>query len=678
MKDSIKNLLEIKRSNYRTFTKEEVDGIFEFSKRLLSEGIQQPILIAEFPDGSRKLIDGERRLRAAQMTEDVIKKVAAYKKFQAIEELEYKIIKVGDEKEFARRQLAANLDRQNTSIVDDGEAFTAYMEAGGKKLDLLKTINFPIGIKTKNARVDFINQRIEISKMADFVKKAVRKGLFKEYKSKPHQVLFLKDYPVEMQKKVVDFLCEKAKQFTTEELEKVISGFSLNLSNACFDIENESYPGGACLSCSAMKIKEKETWLGEKEQIKTCYNTSCAERKTEYSLSASMKEATEKDPKWVWIGKKHPLDKWEKDSIPEIIEKNGIKRRIVHGFVEAKEGASQHVILGVGTKYAPREIRNKAIWICPVESKCLVHFPKLEEKRKERREERKKSSNFKAKEAARKEAAEVVIPLAIENQTSINSSVFIAVLARHFFRHLSDKAQEKVMKFMDQSFNSYWNFEWEKIKDWNKFSLICAMVSLQEEAVFSNGDNFFKQISQLINPVLLKKFKNEFKKKGKEFSDENSKEILNEIDYELLSENFLDAKMKELEEKENRTKTRLRKESEKISKQYIFLTRVIPADFPDIDWESNISIETVVKNYDNYLELVKGLGISQVIQKRYSDPADRCGIVNILKGRKNELENYASKNEIIETNPETKKKSGNQKSNKKTTKSVNNEPVPVS
>jgi len=164
----LQECLKITRYNYRTINASDQTELKAFATRLQAEGQLTPIRIAVLNEeallneelhqlcknGNHLLIDGERRLHGM--------KIANLSDNKLFASVKVEFIPVHSLPQFLSLQIAFNMDRKNTSFVEDGLAFKRYIEHGGKKRDLLSSIQFPSGINSRKARMQYVTERIDL------------------------------------------------------------------------------------------------------------------------------------------------------------------------------------------------------------------------------------------------------------------------------------------------------------------------------------------------------------------------------------------------------------------------------------------------------------------------------------------------------------------------------------
>ena len=361
LKIKIEDAVLMASNNYRT----DYGNLEAFAERLLHEGQQQPGIIAIFPDGRKVLASGHRRLKALEMI--------GATHFLAIEK------NVSSMSDFLKLQFLENKDRKDSGPIEDSRAILAMQREGMTKLQIIQLINFPTYVKSKEEKVDYINRLIDLTLLlSPKMQEAISKGLLKIRKthsqSKPDfQALLLKRYPAKIQDAFAQFILEKGKAVNDDDIEKFAKGFAFNLKNANFDPEDETLPGGKCSACP-FYAEVSVDFMGTQEKVPTCYQTSCASEKTaaNFHIAEGIAEAT--GSPWVYAGEKD-VEKWSLENRPDRYPTEYNGRTVVYNWVESEETKSIHSVLAVGMQNTMQQ--GKVFWICPVASKCPVHFPEI-------------------------------------------------------------------------------------------------------------------------------------------------------------------------------------------------------------------------------------------------------------------------------------------------------------
>ena len=396
---SLKECLQITRFNYRVITDSNQKELKAFATRLQAEGQLTPIRIAVLSeealeneqlqalceDGNHLLIDGERRLCGM--------KIANLSNTELFERVKVEFIPVHSLPQFLSLQIAFNMDRKNTSFVEDGIAFKRYIEHGGNKRDLLSTIQFPAGINSRKARMQYITERIDLVALHPSLHPFLNSGVLKSYKSKPHQGYLVMGMEQDMQEALAKEFQEAPVKMSDDSLLGFFNRFRLPFekSNVPFDTTDENlgieeYGTKACTGCRYLKTIQEQDWRDEMVEQTYCFQSKCYKAKKEKQIEVLATELTDQKIPFVLLNEQHD-NGWGGKATEEELA-NG--QKLIRYYEIVKEGSCPHILLGIpdGSHYSKSLPKGKVLHVCPAKSKCLVHHPQKKQQQEYKRSER--------------------------------------------------------------------------------------------------------------------------------------------------------------------------------------------------------------------------------------------------------------------------------------------------
>jgi len=283
---SLQECLKITRFNYRIIDASDQAELKAFATRLQAEGQLTPIRIAILSEealqneelqelcenGHHLLIDGERRLHGM--------KIANFSDNELFKSVKVEFIPVHSLPQFLSLQIAFNMDRKNTSFVEDGLAFKRYIEHSGNKRDLLSNIQFPSGINSRKTRMQYITERIDLIALHPSLYPFLNNGVLKSYKSKPHQGYLVMGFENDMQ----EALAKDFQQAPIPKSDDSLLGFfnrfrtPFEEENVPFDITDENLGiqelgTKACTGCRYLKVIKEQDWRDEVVEQQYCYQS---------------------------------------------------------------------------------------------------------------------------------------------------------------------------------------------------------------------------------------------------------------------------------------------------------------------------------------------------------------------------------------------------------------------
>ena len=349
----LQECLSIPRWNYRSIGNANQKELKAFAARLQAEGQLTPIRIGVLSQDALEqeelrqlcnecnhlLIDGERRLLAMEIANLSDKDLFATVKVE--------LISIHSLPHFLSLQIAFNMDRKNTSFVEDGIAFKRYIEHGGKKRDLLSSIQFPSGINSRKARLQYITERIDLVALHPSLHPFLNNGVLKSYKSKPHQGYLVMGFEQEMQ----EALAKEFQQLPIPKSDDSLLGFfdrfrvSFDKATAPFDSTNEQlgieeFGTKACMGCRYLKTIQERGWRDEVVEETYCYNSKCYEAKKEKQIALLSAQLTEQQIPFVLLNEQHD-NGWGGRAAEEELE-NG--QKMIRYYEIVKEGSCPHTI----------------------------------------------------------------------------------------------------------------------------------------------------------------------------------------------------------------------------------------------------------------------------------------------------------------------------------------------
>ena len=395
----LEEALNVERYNYRQFTTADQKELKAFADRLSLEGQLTPIRIAILSEEALQheqlkalcttenhlLIDGERRLLAMNMAHLTDNKLFTM--------VDVEFIPVTSLPHFLSLQIAFNMDRKNTSFVEDGIAFKRYIEHGGKKRDLLSSIQFPSGINSRKARLQYITERIDLVALHPNLHPFLNNGVLKSYKSKPHQGYLVMGFEEEMQ----EALAKEFEQVPIPKSDDSLLGFfdrfrvSFDKETAPFDSTNEElsikeFGTKACTNCRYLKIIQERGWRDEVVEETYCYNSKCYETKKEKQIALLSAQLREQQIPFVLLNEQHD-NGWGGRAAEEELEDG---QKMIRYYEIVKEGSCPHTIAGVpdGSYNSQSLPKGKVLHVCPAKSKCTIHHPQKKQRQEAKRSER--------------------------------------------------------------------------------------------------------------------------------------------------------------------------------------------------------------------------------------------------------------------------------------------------
>ena len=396
---SLEECLKITRYNYRTIDASDQAELKTFAIRLQTEGQLTPIRIATLSekallneelnqlckDGNHLLIDGERRLHGM--------KIANLSDNELFKSIKVEFILVHSLPHFLSLQIAFNMDRKNTSFVEDGLAFKRYIEHGGKKIDLLSSIQFPSGINSRKARMQYITERIDLIALHASLYPFLNNGVLKSYKSKPHQGYLVMGFESNMQ----EALAKEFQQVPIPKSDDSLLGFFNKFRTAFekdtvpFDITDENlgiqeFGTKACIGCRHLKMIQERDWRDEVIEQRYCYQSKCYEAKKEKQITVLATQLLEQKIPFVLLNEQCDNGWGGKASEEELA--NG--QKMIRYYEIVKEGSCPHSIAGIPDgSYSSQSLpKGKILHVCPAKSRCLVHHPQKKQQQKVKRSER--------------------------------------------------------------------------------------------------------------------------------------------------------------------------------------------------------------------------------------------------------------------------------------------------
>jgi len=396
---SLKECLNFPRFNYRQITAADQKELKAFADRLQVEGQLTPIRIAVLNEealqneqllqlckqGNHLLIDGERRLYAM--------KIANLSDTEVFASVKVEFIPVHSLSHFLSLQITFNMDRKNTSFVEDGLAFKRYIEHKGKKRDLLSSIQFPSGINSRKARLQYITERIDLVALHPSLYPFLNMGVLKSYKSKPHQGYLVMGFEGDMQ----EALAKEFQQAPIPKTDDGLLGFfdrfrvSFEKDVVPFDSTDENlgikeFNTKACIGCRYLKTIQEKDWNDKEVEQTYCYQSKCYEAKKEKQIAVLATQLTEQKTPFVLLNQQYD-NGWGGKAAEEELE-NG--QKMIRYFEIVKEGSCPHIVLGIpdGSYNSQSLPKGKVLHVCPAKSKCLVHHPQKKQRQESKRTER--------------------------------------------------------------------------------------------------------------------------------------------------------------------------------------------------------------------------------------------------------------------------------------------------
>lgn len=629
---TISECLAIPRFNYRTITKAHQAELKAFSERLISEGQLTPIRIAELSkvalkkepfsqlcrEGNHILIDGERRLLAMQLAHEKNPEL-----FQSIT-VEFKA--VNSLKQYLSLQMTYNMDRKNTSFTEDGLGFKRYIENGGKKTELLKTINFPEGVLVKKDKLKYITERIELIELHTSLHPFLDNGLIRSFKSKPHQGYLIKDFSEVHQIALAKEYEEVPNPKTDKDILGFINRFRTEFKNVPFDSEDEGlgiekFGTKSCTKCPHLRTLTEENWQGETEEKTYCYLVECFKTKRELQSSRLMEKLLEEKVPFVILG----LQSKEYSSAPSEEElENGLTK--IRYYKIVKEGSCSNALAAISDgDYEARGIAQGVVhYICPEKSKCPVHHPQKLIEKTEKRQTRLSSEMNKVEKGVHISTAIEWSKMLLSGDYSnvleeLTESYFLESFER-FFRAMDSETQKTFMNIIGSS-------------DKKSFS------AWSSEKVKKGFDEFGMEQSWI--GLLLAFYIHDFGKHWERFKGLGEK---TEIDFRGMLEKNLEISLGELGEKHQKRKAGWDKEQELLSKKIHALYFDLPLFLGIFDWTDEAGVLEILKEEQKGKKACRLIGVKLEREGEYIPDQ----IFQKLKGKKAELDSIFPDYELPE------------------------------
>ncbi len=395
----LKECLQITRFNYRVISASDLAELKTFATRLQAEGQLTPIRIAILSEealqneqlqelcenGNQLLIDGERRLCGME--------IANQMNTESFASVKVEFIPVHSLPQFLSLQIAFNMDRKNTSFVEDGLAFKRYIEHGGKKRDLLSTMQFPAGMNSRKARMQYITERIDLVALHPSLHPFLNSGILKAYKSKPHQGYLVMGMEQDMQ----EALAKEFQETPVSRSDDSLLGF-FNRFRVAFEQDSvpfntkdenlgiEEYGTKACTGCRYLKTVQEKNWREEVIEQTYCYQSKCYQAKKEKQITVLATQLADQKIPFVLLNEQYD-NGWGGKAAEEELE-NG--QKMIRYYEIVKQGSCPHIVAGIpdGSHYSQSLPKGKILHVCPVKSKCRVHHPQKQQLQESKRSER--------------------------------------------------------------------------------------------------------------------------------------------------------------------------------------------------------------------------------------------------------------------------------------------------
>ena len=395
----LQECLKITRFNYRVINASDQAELKAFATRLQTEGQLTPIRIALLSEealqndqlqalcknGNQLLIDGERRLCGME--------IANLSDKESFVSVKVEFIPVHSLSQFLSLQITFNMDRKNTSFVEDGIAFKRYIEHGGKKRDLLSTIQFPAGINSRKARIQYITERIDLVALHPSLHPFLNNGVLKSYKSKPHQGYLVMGMEQDMQ----EALAKEFQEVPVTKSDDSLLGFfnrfrvAFELDTVPFDTTDENlgiekYDTKACTGCRYLKLVQEQDWRDILVEQTYCFQSKCYKAKKEKQIAVLATQLADQKIPFVLLNEQYD-NGWGGKAAEEELE-NG--QKMIRYYEIVKQGSCPHIVAGIPdgsyqSQYLPK---GKILHVCPAKSKCLVHHPQKKQQQEYKRSER--------------------------------------------------------------------------------------------------------------------------------------------------------------------------------------------------------------------------------------------------------------------------------------------------
>lgn len=612
--------LQIPRYNYRNLTEADTDELKAFAERLATEGQLTPVRIAVLSgqvlkekliqnlcqNTNQLLIDGERRLVAMSLLDGE----------QTMETVAVELIPVNSLQQYLFLQMTFNMDRRNTSFVEDGFGFKRFIENGGSKKDLLGCISFPPDVLSKKAKLKYITERIDLVELVPELHPFLNSGLIRSYKSKPHQGYLILSFPVAHQQALAKEFTEVPNPKTDDGILGFFYKFRVKFTSPPFVIDDaglgvKALGTGACTGCSYLRTVEEEVWGGDNdtEQVTYCYLSECYVEKCrtqEQRLKEQLKQ--EKVP-FVILGQ--PSKSW--NNLPSEQEyEDGLRKIRYYQVVE--QGSCSHILVGIADHDAGETPRGEIVYVCPERSGCVVHHPKKSQEKKLKRTSRLSTDRLKLEKNTRITIAlEWTRRLLNADYTAVKDELlshYLLCSFEYFYRAMDSKKQT--------AFASLIQIEEDKpFSAWSKSSL---------EKSFSHYDKEKAWISLLLSHLIhdISPSWDLIAKWG-----EKAK-----VDFAKTLETALEGNLEALGKQHTKRKSGWTKEQEGLKKKAYALYFDFPIHLGITDWENEQAILELLKDEPTGRKACRMLGAKLGRDEEYV-PAQ---ILEKLKGRKAELE----------------------------------------
>lgn len=235
----------------------------ELVESIRASGVAQPILVRPLPDGTFRIIAGERRVRAARVVFGQDGSIPA-------------LARECDDDEEDVLSLIENVDRAAMSGAEEAEAaHRLLVRAKGDKDEVAAQLGWTM---TK------LNRRLGLMLLTP----ECRKALTERAISLGHAEL-LASVPQSKQNGALEKII--ANNVTVTDLKRQVAALANELSAACFDT-------AACAQCP-YNSEQQRALFSEVVQAGVCTNPSCFEEKTQGKLNSMATELAEEVPKVV-------------------------------------------------------------------------------------------------------------------------------------------------------------------------------------------------------------------------------------------------------------------------------------------------------------------------------------------------------------------------------------------
>lgn len=484
------NFTEAKKigfDNYRTnITGEEIAELAVSIKEL---GQIAPVVVCEnFPgctvEGDLICLDGQRRIMAYLSLESEMPDLL----------LNLDVAKINNMQEFKARQLAANINRKNTTFCENGAAFARFMEDGGTIQGLVSSIDWPPAYNKAKHREAFIRAKMDYILLIPKLHKYLDNGLIAEAPGK-HQLYLIAKYPEQRQKELAAHYKQSPVIINDKELKGWLSGQNFDLKNAHFDLEDpalgfEDLKTAACAECRFTEKGKREISWNKSEETTYCIQPECAERKQKNHLSKVMNEFKDKHPE--------PAKAGYPDTDHHFYIRDG-EEGFINGYKPVDPATCFSAIPAVAGNERMLNYFT-AGYICPQSSKCPIHWPDRLEALETKRSERETAAIEKAKTKGLMETInQVAGMLKPEMITSREVTVLAIVnLARNMGSHVI-KAVLSAAGHEKELYSHYFNYvkALEIIPQGKEADVLLAAI-LADETEYGNTVPFWQDISNTL------------------------------------------------------------------------------------------------------------------------------------------------------------------------------------